>query len=497
MHLDPSRFFNDRLIFDPSSEGKLSVTNSFWDWCMRLISWIWSPASYTEENRRTVQCFKNYLIDTLGADRLQRICSRYSLNLEKIEKQGNPLLSRDVAKIVVGTRSVSVEDVNEFIQKNQQNPRYAGKSNFLDLDRDTLFEVQRVLSRSLPDWEVDPVCKNITGRPTEWLANFMYDPLLADRERLHLIEEHPRDPFETFVHNMTARVIKREMEVGTLIPAPNHPDGRKQFYYLSAKLVSGKGMVSYLFHPATADTNLPPIRFFRGTSPRNSEIDAISTLITDLESDLGRSAYESGEIYEPIIRQKLQVPTIEAGHSLGSTLVQYRLANMDHIQKAYLYCGPGVPEVEAEKFNQKNPPIELIIRTTERDLWHTLGEAHLGYQAPPNVNVDFLKYHAPITKYDQNPHVTVWNKEIYLYGIEGGMPPAIRDEYLHHKHGVLERIRSLIGPFFALLLNFIKETVRSLFDCRIHHELGLKIGSLQAGRWQVDHFRPIAYTPCL
>jgi len=492
MQLDTSRFLNDRFVFDDSQVVKFRVANSLWDWCKRIICWIWSLSSYSEENIRAISCFKKYLVDTLGKERLQRICSRYTMDLDAMEKKGSPLLSRDMAKIVVGAKNVSVEDINEHILRNQADPRFMGKNSFIQLDAATLSEVQSLLAKRFDDlWTVSPILSPMSGRPTEWFSRIFFDPFLADRERLQLMEEHPTDSYETFVHNMTARVIKREMNVGTLVPAPTHPDGRKQFYYVSAKIVTGKGMVSYILHPATADTNLEAIRLFRGTSPRNSDVDAISTMITDLEKDLGRSAYESGAPYEPIIQQKLGLPPLEGGHSMGSTLVQYRLANMDHIRKAFLYCGPGLPEKEVDKFNAKNPAVHLVIRTTSKDLWNTMGDAHLGYQAPENVHVDFRKYYPPFKPHGDNPHVTVWGKEKYYYGIEGGMASEFRDIELHSKLRPKELIRSLLGPLIAKILKLFRSFIRTLFSSRVEIERGAKIGTMQAGRWQVDHFRTI------
>jgi hypothetical protein len=282
------------------------------------------------------------------------------------------------------------------------------------------------------------------------------------------------------------------MEVGTLISAPNHPTGRAQFYYVSAKLVTGKGMVSYTLHPASRDTNLEPLRLFRGTSARSSEIDAISTLVTDFEKELGRTAFESGEQYEEILRENgLQAP-VEIGHSLGSTLVQYRLAALDHIRKAYLFCGPGVPMKEVEKFNKKNLPVQLMIRHSDKDQLSNLGDAHIGFQAPSNSDVDFKKYFAPQTKkMTQSSHVAVYGREKVYYGIEGGFSPDRRDAALYFKNYRRERLRVRLGPIVAQILRGIRSTVRTLFSTRTRVVQGLKIGQFKNGLWQVEHFRPM------
>lgn len=452
MQLNLNRIFADRLVFDDKAPEKLRVANSFWDWCQRIISWIYSPASYSSENRRTISCFKKYLVDTLGGERLQKICTRYGLNLDAMEAKGSPLLSRDVAKIVIGAKNRSVGDC----------------------------EV------ALP-WTVPDVKVEITGRPTEWLARLIYDPFLADRERLELMKGHPTAPFEVFIHNMAALVIKREMDVGTLIPAPNHPDGRAQFYYVSAKIITMEGMVSYIFHPATPNSNLEPIRLFRGTSPRNSEIDGISTLITDFEKHLGKTAYESGKEYESIIEEKLGSPTIEGGHSLGSALVQYRLANMNHIKKAYLFCGPGIPAAEVEKFNQKNNEVHLVIRHSMKDRIINVGGIHLGYQAPENVHIEFCKHH--LSK-KESPHVSVPGKGVHRYnGMQGGMSREESDIEFHHANKLKEKVRSTLGPLLAHGLKKIRNLSRKCFSSRAKEQRGVKICSLQNGRWKVEHFR--------
>lgn len=495
MQLDVNRFLSDRVVWDATYPQNLRVADTFWDWCMRIISWIFSPSEYTDENIRTIQCFQKYLVDTLGTNRLFRIQSRYDINLNQMIAEGSPLLKRDIAKIVVGVEDVSIEDINEEIalKRASGDPNFINKASFQDLDKETLSNLIQELRRPFEAFILPNFVDVLSGRASEFFGRCFFDPFLADRERMELTREHPRDNFETFMHNMVARVIKREMNVGTIVPAPNHPNGREQYYYVSAKVITGQGMVSYLFYPVTNDTNLPPLRLFRGTAPRNGEIDALSALANDLEKDLGKKAFESGHIYEPVIAERMLVPEVEGGHSLGSTVVQWRLSNMNHIRFAYLYCGPGLPMEEVVKFNQKNLPVQLIIRLTSTDPFRKFGDAHLGYQAPPNVQVDMAKYYPPYNGYRENPHVTVWGRGDHFYGIEGMMNPERRDALLFHQERTIEKIRSYIGPIFAFIIETVKAWIRWLFPCRVEEERGLKIGSMQMGRWHIDHFREIAY----
>ena len=435
-------FFSDRIILDPGA------------------------ASDTE-------IFKSEAVSRLGQNRFERICRRYALNFEKPE-----LYSREIAKVVIGAKDVRVEDVCEVESMDA-------------LSAEDLAEIYRDLRGAFDDcgYRVPEIDRKITGAATEFFARLLFDPFVADRERLALCEEHPQDSFSVFIHNMASRVIKREMEVGTLIPAPNDAQGRPRFYYLSGKLVTGKGMVSYLFHPATRDTDLPPLRFFRGSAFRSGEIDGISTLITDLEKDLGRTAYESGIPYEPWIQKLLPPVATEVGHSLGSTIVQYRLANMDHIRKAYLFNGPGLPSGETVKFNQRmgtaDHQVELVIRQSTHDKAAALGQLHLGYKAPKNVDIDFMKYH--VQKTAIHPHVAVWGRETDAqYGIEGMTQEQI-DLECNHEKNTLEKIRYWIGWIFSLIFRIFRDLFRSFFPSESLHSHGLHVGLVKNGQWSVVH----------
>jgi hypothetical protein len=480
--LNLNRVFNDRITFD----GKAFhvIENSFVEFLKRIIYWIFSPASYTQENQNTIQCFQKYLLDTLGADRLKRICSRYSLDLDAMHTKGNPLLSRDVAKIIIGSKNINVQDINDALKMKGDS------RTFQELDYRELESFHKELSSHFDNaFKVPEIQGEIGGAPTEFLARIFFDPFLADRERLQLAQEHLVCDPDTFMHNMTAAVIKREMDVGTLVLA----NEKSQYYYVSAKIITGRGMVSYILHPATQDTKLDPIRLFRGTAPRNSEIDGISSIITDLEKDLGRTAYESGNIYESHIQKcfkeaGLTVPKIEAGHSLGSTLVQYRLAHLDYTyDTAYLFSGPGIPKADADKFKAKKSPVQLKVFQAEGDAFSKTGQVHLGQDTE-----HYTKLHPPKKKRG-NPHTTVYSKRPNSYhGVEGGISPQNRKNDFNHEDKFKERLRSNVGPFVATALRLARDASRAIFSSRVEKELGLQIGRIENGKWKVDRFVPVA-----
>lgn len=532
-------FLSDRLVIGNESEGIVSLRadNSFWGWLLRVISWICSPCGYSDENRRTINCVKTYLTDQLGAERLKRVCDRYDMSLDGLALSGSPLLSRDLAKIIVGIRDVKVEDIEDLIQlaKDEQMPwperisaglrdrlklainsedldsktfaqahqelsaladigrkdvsnetieeyiRYAKDASFSwpeqfseelktklrkvetfqQLDQATYRELYTALGGRNSVAYVAPIKTVLSGaQPSECGACYFFDPLLADRERLEIVEENAHDSFGTFIHNFVVRIIGREMDIGMLIPAPMRPDPTAdkaeqkcpQFYRVSAKVISGEGMVAYLLMPATSDANLlasqsddpafdpevddgsgrlRPILFFRGTSTRPSAIDAASTMITDMERDLGRTAYESGKPHLAKLEKWFGKIPIAAGHSLGSTTLQYFLVENGAIREAYLFNGPGLPEGEVEKFNarmegEEAKSLKLIIRQANTDIFATVGSVHLGFDAPSKVEVNYRKIYPKNQTAASYAHVHVPDKEHRILGIEGGFGRVIR-----------------------------------------------------------------------
>ncbi len=474
MELNVNKFFGDRLVFDPKADGCLRAFDRQLD------------ASHSEAQGKSAAAFRQYLVDALGSERLQRIAARYDLSLEGLFAAGPILDSRKVAQIVVGSRIVSVQDIDEYLRDHPDV--YSGKRHIAQLTAEELFRLYKQLSKILP-WEVPSIRSEITGAPTEWSAAFFHDQFLADREKLEIFKENPTDVMQVFIHNMVARGIKREMSVGELIPAPNHPLTQQvQFYFVCAKIVTGDGVVSYIIRPATNDTNLEAMRLFRGTSPRASDLDALSSVITDLELQLGKRAYESASAYEPFLQTMGLAPSVEAGHSLGATTIQYRLAHFDHIRKAYLYCGPGVPFAVVKQFNEKNRPLEIYISHSEHDPLSRLGGVHLGYHAPSAVQVNFWKYHGP-SRRKINHHVVVWPRSKYYYGIRGGLMHEGHHRELYNRYNLREILRVIFGPVLALVLRVVRFVIRTLFQTRAMAQQGVQYGAIFRGRWRVAHYR--------
>lgn len=500
--LNISRFFSDRIVI---RDGKAFIDRS-----NRFFSWLFSPRAYAEENRRTVRCFKKYLVDTLGVERLSRICTRYGIHFENLEKSGGAFLSRHAAMISIGVQDVSADDINELIEKAKQDPSkwpawidrkwrepLSEARTFTDLEPSVFNCIRRALASPF-DWRVERIAGRITGRCVERLGRLFHDPFQADRERLQLVEKHTRHDFAVFMHNMAVNVVKREMDVGTIIPAPPHPSGSPQFYYVAAKVVTGEGMVSYVLLPATQNTNLEPVRLYRGSAFRSGEMDALSTLITDLEENLGESSFVSGGAYQPILDRLFNIPIV-AGHSLGSTQAQFAVARdrQNRIRHAYLFNGPGVSRDEIEAFNRRveknRSKVILTIRDSTQDKLSKLGQYHLGYRAPTNkVAIDYIKYHAPsVPVPGANPHVMVYPHErTVFYGIAGTSGHQLDEELDHTHQSAIEPIRSSVGPALAWLLRKVQMAKRFLFSSRAHESRGLYLALVNKGSWCRLHVPP-------
>lgn len=500
--------FSDRLVLGEGGFDSLRVDDSLWSLLIRIISWIFAPSNYTEENQRTVACVRRYFVDQLGEERLNRICQRYDI---KLETDGSPLLSRELAMILTGIKDVKVDDVDGLIQlaghsmarwptwiPRELRWKLASVPNSGMLDSATFAKVVEVLSvppgsHSVPELP-DPISG---GMPTETYGKFFFDPFLADRERLSLVQENKRDQFETFVHNFVARILAREMDVGMLIPAPNHPTGRPQFYRVSAKIVTGEGMVSYVLAPATRDTNLKTIRFYRGTMARPSALDAASTVITDLEAELGRTSHDSGKIYGPLLKRVFGPIEVAAGHSLGSTQLQYDAVDNSDLRTIYLYNGPGLPPEEVDRFNERmsrpdSAPLHVVIRDSSADSVSSMGKVHLGFEAPEDkVTIDYREYYPLHDTGAGHAHVMVPHHQHRIYGIEGGHTREQLNSLLDHRTiDSFECVREALGPIVAKVIEVIRDFCRWLFGSRTYQQLGIQIGKYEGGRWTVRHHRP-------
>lgn len=506
-------YLSDRIVIAPGKNGHFSprIAGSCWDWLQRIVSWIYAPESYTDENRRTIQCFRQ-MIKPIGDAKLQRICNRYNIDLKEMEESGSPLLSRTIAQISVGIEDVDVVTMDEAIGTAKTHPdrlppffpddlslamRQVSCSE--ELSAANFARLYDILGNPAKSFPLPPMAEINGSCPTECLAWLFFDQFLADRERLKLQKENPKVKFEVFAHNFSVRIMRREINAGTLIAAPNHANGTRQFYRVGAKLITGEGMVSYCLVPATQGSDLRPIRFYRGTSTTPAEVDAFSSFITNLGPQIGSTARKSAKPFEAVLRRYLPPMEIVAGHSLGSTLAQMETVKNPTIRRGYYFSGPGLTDEKIAAFNERMQrddaaPVSLVINHAERDDLSVFGSKHLGYQAPDKVTITYRHYSALQKIRRTGVHTMMWNNQKY-YGIEGGHSSNELDQFLDHQSRCsLEWIRSSVGPYVAKVFRVIRDVFRWVFGSRTPALTGLEIGVYAQARdrrvWQKRLVKP-------
>lgn len=488
-------FFSDRIVASSQlGSSQFQVCNS---WASRLF---FHTTTYQEENRRTVEAFKSYLVERLGEHRLRRLCTRVGVDLDEKIRCSEALFSADIAKVVVGAQDVTIQDMEGALLGVQRGESWVSflpsslrselvhERRFLYLSPDLFSRLRSALSTVFSSqWKVERIQRKITGKATETLANFFHDPFLARRERLQLGEGLPLLGRKAFYEILAKRVIKKEMEVGDLVPAYRNETG-SCFFRVAARLITAEGLISYTLVPATYRMPLSSIRLFRGSSFHPSHLDALSCLVTDLETDFGRSAYESGRVFERHLREVAPV-SVEIGHSLGGTIVQYRASeDPSRLQELFLFNSPGVSREAVERFRVHNPCISLIIRESKHDSLQRLGAYLLGYQAPMHVRIDYLKCRMVDRLRDTGPH---------SFFISELSNPVIKSNYTrekldrkfdHLRKGKWEKIRRIIGPYLlSPLFAAIKAISRAIFGARCETMEGLSRERLTERGYLVQH----------
>jgi len=361
-------FINDRLVFDQNT--LLRVANSFWNFILSLF--YVAPKNYTDQNKRTIKCFKKYLIDRIGKNRLDRVLSKMSIDLDRLEKKGYYLSSKVVAKILVGFKDVNILDIQEAIDIvhsdktafSHLDPAILKKLKRVkrpeQLDLETFDKVYRALATPIENITTKPIEGKISGKPTKFLARIIYDYYLSVKERLQLCETNHLLRLEGFYEKLSKVLVNRVMDVGVIIRAPNDQNNKPRYFRVAARLVTANGNISYVLIPATNDTKgLEKIRVTRGSGLKLANVDMLSYYVTDTERDIGKSPFESGKKYEKYFSRLGKIST-EMGHSAGGAITQHRAALYRKIKKVYLYNSPGVSKRVIKKFNKREKPFKNV-----------------------------------------------------------------------------------------------------------------------------------------
>ncbi len=483
------KIFYDRLVFNKANN--FSIANATRERALFVLGL--SSKSYLEENKKTTSFFKAYLISQIGSKRLARISQKMNLDFDKKIKNKSPLTSRDIIKIRLAIQDVNIADIQDLLDQAKAKEPIEGLNLELykklqkadtveDLDQITFDHLYKFLGSFLSTKVTyKKISEEISGKPTQVLARFVYDYVLSIMERLQLCEDNGQYSRKGFYEKLAKVIANRLMTVGTVIKAYNSLTGKPNYYRVAARLVTAKGCISYVFIPATKDmTDLEKIRVFRGSGLKVADIDTLSYYITDLEKDLGKSAFLSQEKYEEEI-QKLGFVHTEIGYSLGGCIAQYRAAYHPTVNKVYLFNAPGIPKHVLDKFNERTDPFKIHVRRTTQDIVDKSGCYHLGYQAPDNVIIHYSRFIKQV-KSKIHPHSIVFAR------FKGKMAVCTGDitkDFNNYERSYVEKTRIILGTFLlAPIFRLIRLVVRAIFSSNAQRMQGLYIEHFKNNKWQ-------------
>ena len=378
----------------------------------------------------------------------------------------SPLCSRDVAKVVTALKNVTCQDFDDLIQgvkKKEQWTRFIPRrlreellkvQNFRDLEADIFHEVYQRLKNPIKNLDVPSIQGRVTGVPTERLARSFHDQFLSKREDAALYEINPSYNQSEFEEVVVKRLISREKEVGDLIPAYRDSEGRQIYYRVAARIVTPQGFVSYDLIPAVKSMHVETMRVYRGSKFRAEGLTALSTLYTDLEPKIGKSAFESGEPYLRILPDCDK----EMGHSLGGVMVQYAAAKKP-VRKFIIHNSPGVPKEIFDQFMERvgeTTKVDIEVHHSKGDVVNTVGEYTLGYQQTPNPNLS-VQFRRHYVRHPIGKRHTLHSTE-GVQGFQGGFSNGTGgiNKYLDHTVSGKEAIRKKIGKILCPIIAMIQ-----------------------------------------
>jgi hypothetical protein len=378
---------DDRLVFSPTGIQLKPCQNWY------SLDSLLNSDEIKQENAKAWQVFRRTILDTYGETRVQRICKKYNLDLDRNEQEGKPLQRKHIEMICIGAEQVFVADI-----KSQTHL----KAKWLPPE-----EIAEIMMRLNPfpyTCEEEFSADRLDGGPTESCALVSHDPYLMDKEKVILLRDLSKLSPRPFLERLTKTLANRELEKGMVLRVPGL-HGREDFYKVYQK-IAGEGLVAYALKPLSSYSHLKPMLIFRPTQASIVGEDAPQSWLNDLEAQIGRLGYEATKTqFDSLMTdssfcrpdQKIEV----AGYSLGGTHAQLFVA--DHwkqVSKASFFNDPSVDSQTAEEFAAKvnaapekgETQLSLEIYRTKGDVAHYVGEKHIGWGIThPEVDVDVIE----------------------------------------------------------------------------------------------------------
>lgn len=270
-----------------------------------------------------------------------------------------------------------------------------------------------------------------------------------------------------FYEVLAKGLVYKEMKRKTVVFV--HP---KLGYYVKDVFVSGRGFTAILLQIIPGSRQHEKIEIpsyimcISGSNFHPSGLDAASCYKTDLESYIGKEAFESSTEWLSEVTNHVdgnESKMVVCGHSLGGALAQMVTAKYPNlVEKCIVYNGPGVPKIFHDALRSRSIILPIEFHVTIGDVVWQAGGYHLGYQNT-DVKPVFHLYTIDKTFYfNRHTYICISNPKGYSVSVVKSTDPSI---YKSLHNAPLEFVRwgcSLTNAlFFGLMRSFSRTFVSS------------------------------------
>lgn len=352
-------------------------------------------------NRRTWAAFKSALIEWFPKTRRYFISARYNVDPVELERSGSSLQRRQVEYFGVGAETVFTYNLSEKLRVEAS--WWPFRPALSDCTPDHLFKLhQEAVRPHFVGKEVDP--SQVSGAPHTTHENLTTDLFERDRQRAILYrgvaDLTSHDPNIPRNHPYYSRLCMgiislletdpklKDLEI--VIPAPGAQEGKLDYYKVH-EIVSHGGLTAVALVPISKHSSLEPILAFRCTKQTFAQDQAVSSMLNDLEVDIGRSGYEASR---QALNELVKDPKFAQGkkfkvlcYSLGGAHATYFM--QEHWRKVSEFigfnitgCEASVVESLAKEMNdlpEHDIPPPISLHRNVGDWVNKAGRKHIGW----------------------------------------------------------------------------------------------------------------------
>lgn len=275
-----------------------------------------------ELNKKTWALFSEAVERECSPEVIDRVKTRYHLIISPLNE--NPLLIKNIHAVQTAIADKRAKELGPNVTK------------------DVLLQS---LSYRIPLEK--PVHRILGGVPN---VTVLPDKIFMDRKRLQLSEGIEKLEKDAYYQRLSMAIVSHPLEKGMLIPAPDEKGGLD--YYEIVHLGGKEGMELCALAPIAVDSNLKPIIVLQPTQ-LSLDKQAISTIINDIEPDLGNTGYKASQ---DIIKKVMKDPRFNQGDAI-LTAFSLGVSHGQRLFKDYPNCFQ-----EVVFFNGPSPSVKKIAR---------------------------------------------------------------------------------------------------------------------------------------